>query len=77
MSAESNARDHADAFRWWQGAPHLTTEQARLRDLEALRDAVADLIASYVEEMEETSSSALASGIDADDRGEEVGSDIS
>lgn len=45
MSAESHAYDHVAAFRWWPGAPDLTTEEAELRDALALRDAVEDRIA--------------------------------
>lgn len=44
MSAESNARSHAESFRWWQGNPDLPIELAELRDLAALRDAVNELI---------------------------------
>ena len=36
MSAESNARSHAQEFRWWRGCPELTDEEARLQDLLAL-----------------------------------------
>ncbi|WP_211979102.1 hypothetical protein [Brevibacterium sp. W7.2] len=50
LSAESNARAHAEAFRWWRGAPELTEREARRRDLEALRDAVAELIVEWFDE---------------------------
>lgn len=40
MSAESNARVHIHAFRWWVGNPEMTRAEAELRDLAALRDAV-------------------------------------
>lgn len=45
MSAESNARSHAEAFRWWRGAPDLTEVEAERRDLEALRDGCVELLA--------------------------------
>lgn len=45
MSAESNARSHAQSFSWWRGCPDLTGEEAELRDLLALRKAVEGLIA--------------------------------
>ena len=44
MTAESNARDHAENFRWWLGTPDLTDYEARRRDLLALRSAVNDLL---------------------------------
>lgn len=44
MTAESNARSHARAFRWWRGAPDLAEAEAERRDLEALRDACAELL---------------------------------
>lgn len=44
MSAESAAYSHAHEFRWWQGNPDLDPTEAEVRDLEALRDAVADLL---------------------------------
>ncbi|WP_167854357.1 hypothetical protein [Brevibacterium sp. S111] len=44
MSAESNARSHAQGFYWWRGAPDLTEAEAERRDLEALSDACADLL---------------------------------
>lgn len=47
MSAESNARSHAEAFRWWRGKPDLPDELAELRDLAALRDAVNELITEH------------------------------
>lgn len=50
MSAESNAYTHADQFRWWKGSPDMTTAEAELRDLAALRDAVAELIKTRVPE---------------------------
>lgn len=45
MSAESNARSHAESFSWWKGCPDLTDGEAELRDLLALRDATTELIA--------------------------------
>ena len=44
MSAASNARSHAEDFHWWRGAPGVTEEAAKLRDLIALRDATVELI---------------------------------
>lgn len=44
MSAESSARDPAEAFRWWVGDPELALEEARLQDLSALFHATRDLI---------------------------------
>lgn len=44
MSAESNARSHAEDFRWWRGAPDLDATEAKRRDLEALRDACTELL---------------------------------
>lgn len=44
MSVASNARSHAQAFRWWRGAPDLTETEAERRDLETLRDACAELL---------------------------------
>lgn len=43
MSADSTARDHAVDFRWWHGNPDLAEAESELRDLAALRDAVAEL----------------------------------
>lgn len=37
MSAESNARSHARAFRWWPGDPALIADEAARRDFVALR----------------------------------------
>lgn len=48
MSVASNARSHAQAFRWWRGAPDLTETEAERRDLETLRDACAELL-SYLD----------------------------
>lgn len=44
MSAESNARSHAEEFRWWRGCPELTDDEARLQDLLALFRATEELI---------------------------------
>ena len=44
MSAESNARSHAQAFRWWVGNPEMSKEEACMRDLLALHQATAELI---------------------------------
>ncbi len=44
MSAESNARSHAQEFRWWRGCPELTEDEARLQDLLALFRATEELI---------------------------------
>lgn len=60
MSAESHARDHVETFRWWRGAPHLTDEQAELRDLLALRDAVQDRIAALRRDERENTLAAAA-----------------
>lgn len=43
MSAESNARSHAQEFRWWRGDPELSDEEARLQDLLALHRATVEL----------------------------------
>lgn len=53
MSIESNAKSHAEAFRWWRGNPEITEDVAELRDLMALRDATDDLIAREVQDMRE------------------------
>ncbi|PCC45842.1 hypothetical protein [Brevibacterium aurantiacum] len=44
MSAESNARSHAQEFRWWRSDPEMTDEEARLHDLLALHRATVELI---------------------------------
>lgn len=44
MTAESNARSHAEEFRWWLGSPELSDDEARLHDLLALRSATEELI---------------------------------
>lgn len=44
MSAESNARSHAQDFRWWVGNREMSDEEAHLHDLLALHRATADLI---------------------------------
>ena len=44
MSAESNARTHAEQFRWWRGHPDFTDEEARLQDLLALHRATTELV---------------------------------
>lgn len=44
MSAESNARSHAEAFRWWVGNPEMSDEEAHLQDLLALEQATVELI---------------------------------
>lgn len=53
MSAESNARSHAESFHWWRGNPEMTEDTAELGDLMALRAAADELIARYVEDMRE------------------------
>lgn len=53
MSAESNARSHAEAFHWWRGNPELTEDTAELRDLLALRNAADELIVWHVKDMRE------------------------
>lgn len=44
MTVESNARSHAEEFRWWLGNPELSDDEARLHDLLALRSATEELI---------------------------------
>lgn len=44
MSAESNARSHAESFRWWVDNPEMTDEEAHLHDLLALHNATVELI---------------------------------
>ena len=44
MSAESNARSHAEVFRWWVGNPEMSDEEALLHDLLALHQATVELI---------------------------------
>ena len=44
MSADSNARSHAEAFRWWAGNPEMSDEEAHLHDLLALHRATTELI---------------------------------
>lgn len=51
MSAESNARDHIHAFRWWVGNPEMTRAEAELRDLAALRAAVEYEIAMHAHQV--------------------------
>lgn len=46
MSAESNARQHIQSFRWWQGNPDMEPVIAELHDLAALRDVIDELIIS-------------------------------
>lgn len=53
MTAESNARSHAESFHWWRGNPEISEDTAELRDLMALRNAADELIARYVEDMRE------------------------
>ncbi|POH73459.1 hypothetical protein [Arthrobacter glacialis] len=53
MSAESNARSHAEQFHWWRGNPEMTQDEAELRDFMALRDAAEQLIALRVQDMRE------------------------
>lgn len=51
MSAESNARSHAEDFHWWRGNPELDTDVAELRDLVGLHNAADALIAEQVHEV--------------------------
>lgn len=55
MSAETNARDHAKAFYYWQSSirqPEGTEEDAMpLRDLAELRKATEELIRQEVADM--------------------------
>ncbi|PYI69827.1 hypothetical protein CVV68_01605 [Arthrobacter livingstonensis] len=51
MSAERNARSHAEAFHWWRGNPEMTVDEAELRDLIALREATDGLIANRLRDM--------------------------
>lgn len=44
MTAQSNAEAHACEFRWFQGDPELSDEEARLHDLIALWNATTELI---------------------------------
>jgi len=44
VSAESSARDHAEAFLWWAGDHELTEDEARVQDLLALFRATKELI---------------------------------
>lgn len=44
MSTESNARQHIQSFRWWQGNPDIEPSLAELRDLAALRDVLDEVI---------------------------------
>lgn len=44
MTAETNARDHAQQFAWSQGNTEHSDTENRLRDLAALRTAVDELI---------------------------------
>lgn len=48
MTANSSARDHLNNFRWNQGNPDLTSEEAQLMDLRALKDELEELIALRV-----------------------------
>lgn len=54
MSAEANARNHADDFRWWLGAPGLSEYDGRRRDLLALREAVNEMLAELEQSSKET-----------------------
>lgn len=51
MSAESNARDHIQAFKWWVGSTEMTRAEAELRDLAALREAVENEIAMHAHQV--------------------------
>jgi hypothetical protein len=51
MTAESNARDHAQSFRWWLGNPEMTDEEAHLQDLLALFSATKELICEQRDQM--------------------------
>lgn len=51
MSAESNAYTHVYAFRWWAGHPELSEEEARRRDLEAVRKAADEALGQLTDEV--------------------------
>lgn len=44
MSAESNAWSYLEEFRWWQGHPDMSRDEAQLRDLAALRNELDEMI---------------------------------
>lgn len=44
MTAESNARSHAEEFRWNVGRADMAAEEARYQDLIALHAATAELV---------------------------------
>lgn len=48
MSAETNAYSAADAFRWWQGNPDMSQDEALILDAAAIRDAADELLAQRV-----------------------------
>ena len=45
MSAHTEAYSHLNNFRWHQGSPDMHPDEAKLRDLAALRDEIDDIIA--------------------------------
>lgn len=49
MSAESNAWSHLEDFRWWQGNPDMSREEAQLRDLVTLQNELEEMIAIRVD----------------------------
>lgn len=48
MSAESNAYTEAQSFRWWQGNPDITQDEALILDAEAMREAADELLTHRV-----------------------------
>ncbi|MDR0283331.1 MAG: hypothetical protein LBI33_00345 [Propionibacteriaceae bacterium] len=53
MYAETAARDHVVAFRWWVDRPgaEVSLAEAELRDLAILRDAIEDAITRHAREV--------------------------
>lgn len=48
MSAESNAYSEVSSFRWWQGNPDISEDEALILDAAAVRDAADELLGQRV-----------------------------
>lgn len=48
MSAESNAYSAVESFRWWQGNPDMSEDEALILDAAAIRDAADELLGQRV-----------------------------
>lgn len=54
MSAHTEAWTYLKEFSWYVGNPEMTTEEAQLRDLAALRSELEDLITMRVQDVHES-----------------------